>query len=387
MVISNTSVALDGATGAVSLPNPNLSGPFTIELWAFLKGSGSTGAVGYATLAGYDWTHRLLWSTGNGSLLAQFDGNFFSTASASLNAWHQIVYSFDGSAEHFYIDGVPAGSHPTTLPRWQSPFYLGAYDLNNYLFNGRLDDAAVYSKALTDGSGCLRITVPAIRVAARRSLVRRVRPTAPVAADVGSTLQVSVTAQNSAGSAVAQSVPTGAVAAASGTPPSNTTLPAISGIAQVGQTLTASQRCLVGHDADQLQLSVAALRGRELQRHRWCDRPDLHRRQRRPRRHPAGRRHRPEHARQRRRDQHRHRDRPAFGQRRPGQYGVCRWCRGWRRWGRSLSASSGSVVGGGADYVWVSVASVWGELSGGGVGGWGAVVLAVGEAFGVGGGA
>ncbi len=142
------------------------AGPFTIELWAFLKGSGSTGAVGYATLAGYDWTHRLLWSTGNGSLLAQFDGNFFSTASASLNAWHQIVYSFDGSAEHFYIDGVPAGSHPTTLPRWQSPFYLGAYDLNNYMFNGRLDDAAVYSKALTAGSGCLRITVPVIRVAA-----------------------------------------------------------------------------------------------------------------------------------------------------------------------------------------------------------------------------
>ena len=235
----NTSVALDGATGAVSLPNPNLAGPFTIELWAFLKGSGSTGATGYATLAGYDWTHRLLWSTGNGLLLAQFDGNFFSTASASLNAWHQIVYSFDGSAEHFYIDGVPAGSHPTTLPRWQSPFYLGAYDLNNYLFNGRLDDTAVYNKALTPAQvaahygaghsgGCATI------VGATNSTYN------PVGADVGATLQVTVAAQNSAGNASAQSVPTGTVAAATGTPPSNTALPTISGIAQVGQTLTAT---------------------------------------------------------------------------------------------------------------------------------------------------
>src|SRR5206468_1685230 len=61
------------------------------------------------------------------------------------------------------------------------------------------------------------------------------------AADVGSTMRVSVTASNSAGSATAN-VWTGVVAASSSTAvaPSNTLLPAIGGTAQQGQTLSVS---------------------------------------------------------------------------------------------------------------------------------------------------
>jgi hypothetical protein len=63
----------------------------------------------------------------------------------------------------------------------------------------------------------------------------------PVAGDVGLSLRVSVIASNKAGSSVATSNPTSAVAAALvGTAPVNTALPAISGSAVVGQTLTAS---------------------------------------------------------------------------------------------------------------------------------------------------
>lgn len=64
-------------------------------------------------------------------------------------------------------------------------------------------------------------------------------PTYVVAgADVGSTLRVSVTARNAAGAGTAASAPT-AVVEAVGTP-TNTTLPTVTGTAQVGQTLTAS---------------------------------------------------------------------------------------------------------------------------------------------------
>jgi hypothetical protein len=59
------------------------------------------------------------------------------------------------------------------------------------------------------------------------------------AADVGSTLRVAVTASNSAGSATATSTQTDVVAAAAA-PPTNTSLPAISGTAQQGQALTAT---------------------------------------------------------------------------------------------------------------------------------------------------
>jgi hypothetical protein len=63
----------------------------------------------------------------------------------------------------------------------------------------------------------------------------------PVAADVGSTLTVSVVATNSGGSSSpAMSAATSAVIGASTGIPVNTALPSISGTAQVGQTLTAS---------------------------------------------------------------------------------------------------------------------------------------------------
>jgi fibronectin type 3 domain-containing protein len=58
--------------------------------------------------------------------------------------------------------------------------------------------------------------------------------------DVGSTMRVVVTASNAAGSAIATSTQTLVVTAVPAAP-SNTSLPTIAGIAQVGQTLTASQ--------------------------------------------------------------------------------------------------------------------------------------------------
>ena len=64
-------------------------------------------------------------------------------------------------------------------------------------------------------------------------------PIVPVAADVGFTLRLQVTASNTAGPSLpANSAATAAVIAATGTVPVNTGLPTVTGTAQVGQTLT-----------------------------------------------------------------------------------------------------------------------------------------------------
>jgi FG-GAP-like repeat len=63
---------------------------------------------------------------------------------------------------------------------------------------------------------------------------------APVAADIGSTLDVTVTATNSGGSGQATSAATSSVQDAAPVPPANRTAPSISGTAQIGQVLTAN---------------------------------------------------------------------------------------------------------------------------------------------------
>jgi hypothetical protein len=63
----------------------------------------------------------------------------------------------------------------------------------------------------------------------------------PVTADIGSTLTYTVTATNAGGSTSATSAATAAVIAAASGVPVNSAVPVITGTAQVGQTLTASQ--------------------------------------------------------------------------------------------------------------------------------------------------
>jgi Concanavalin A-like lectin/glucanases superfamily len=119
---------------------------------------------------------------------------------------------FDGSAERFYVDGVAAGSHATTVPAWNAPFQLGSYDATDYMLKGRLDEVAVYARALSAAQVSSHFAARGGSSSCADIAGANAQTYVPVQADVGATLRVVVTATNTAGSATATSAPTAPIA-------------------------------------------------------------------------------------------------------------------------------------------------------------------------------
>jgi hypothetical protein len=70
------------------------------------------------------------------------------------NAWHHIAYSYDGSAESLYVDGVLTYKNNIsgTMTSSSENICIGAEKSSTsqaYYWNGSIDDARFYAKALT----------------------------------------------------------------------------------------------------------------------------------------------------------------------------------------------------------------------------------------------
>ena len=145
-------VKLDGATGYVSLGTTNLpaaNGTETISAWVKL---GSTSGTQDFVALGDGAGHGVKLGLNGGTLAA------FTWAGASLvtgttpvdGAWHNVVYSYDGTNNRLYVDGLAV---PSTTTAHQSASttvaYLGTYDGASELYNGAIDDVRVYNTALS----------------------------------------------------------------------------------------------------------------------------------------------------------------------------------------------------------------------------------------------
>src|SRR6202000_1877200 len=67
----------------------------------------------------------------------------------STGTWHHIVYTYDGTTNTLYVDGVSKGTS-TTAHQSASILkaYLGTWTPNNDMLNGSLDEVRVYNRAL-----------------------------------------------------------------------------------------------------------------------------------------------------------------------------------------------------------------------------------------------
>lgn len=159
---ANAAVSFDGRS-VVTLPSGlDFSGkaPFTVELWA--KPSGDSDPTGYGFVVdhqSYDprigYTLRVSafdvaferWAGGT-----TFGSNATSNEPVSMDAWHHIAATFDGSNLELYVDGRAVASNgvPTEMPPMTGSWSVGGpnCECSTHFFTGQLDEFALYDHAL-----------------------------------------------------------------------------------------------------------------------------------------------------------------------------------------------------------------------------------------------
>jgi RHS repeat-associated protein len=147
----NTSIALDGANGSVSVTGTAVSAgaAYTVEAW--VKASQTTGsrtivAFGQGAGSGMLWLNGGVPTFRIGTASSSTD---IAAGSALNAAWHHIVGSYDGANGRLYVDGqLAAGPTAVASGAGTSSFTIGSLSGTN-LFVGNLDEVAVYPSALS----------------------------------------------------------------------------------------------------------------------------------------------------------------------------------------------------------------------------------------------
>ena len=151
----------DGKNDLVLIPLSNslkLSKDLTISVWVKPKTLSSTyntilqGRNGDLLDSGYGLglangkvALKLYHSVANG--YTQFN----SSSSLPLNTWSYIAVTYNGSYAAIYVNGVISNSATVTrglLDMNGDKILIGAYNYTNYFFNGSIDDAAIFNRAL-----------------------------------------------------------------------------------------------------------------------------------------------------------------------------------------------------------------------------------------------
>lgn len=144
--------------GHVDVPNAtslDITGPFTLEAWI----NTSTPSVTQGILEKYDMPgfNGYVLRLQDGVMTAYTVGATNSTqvignTSIQANTWYHVAAVYDGASLNVYVNGVLDGTTATTMnPGFgTASLKIGAFgDIAINRFNGRIDEAAVYAKALS----------------------------------------------------------------------------------------------------------------------------------------------------------------------------------------------------------------------------------------------
>lgn len=128
---------------------------FTIAAWLRSAGSGGEAAIigkGAYGSSGYHLTHSGGGGNVNGIYL-HVQGNFcLSTSTLNDSQWHHVAGTYDGATMRIYWDGrLENSTSVTTTPNASGTnFEMGRRPGASPYYTGRVDDVAVYNRALSD---------------------------------------------------------------------------------------------------------------------------------------------------------------------------------------------------------------------------------------------
>ena len=133
----------------------NITGPITIELWLKAKSWGSGNGDYFVSKAQSNQGYVLEQDAGSVRFRLFEKGVLAGQATfpnPSLNAWHHVVGTYDGTNLRLYLDGVLKDTSGTVPPitgtggNLYISWWFGAYGF----FNGLIDEVKIYNYALTE---------------------------------------------------------------------------------------------------------------------------------------------------------------------------------------------------------------------------------------------
>ncbi len=162
---TNKAVRLDGVndfvTSSSSYTNPQ---SFSVELWFKTTSTAGGKLIGFGnsqtgTSGNYD-RHVYMTSTGKlvfGVWVVDHPETITSPSSYNNDSYHHMVATLSGNGMALYVDGALVGTNPTSSAQSYNGFWrVGGDNLAGWpnrptsnFFNGTVDEAAVYTSALT----------------------------------------------------------------------------------------------------------------------------------------------------------------------------------------------------------------------------------------------
>jgi hypothetical protein len=155
--VSTAALHLDGSDDFVELGVKGLPAnnkPQTVAFWLRYAAppSGDTAGVAVSLTNATTSSARLKLGIKNGNFTAwkSAGDELVQSPVASSNTWHHFAYSFDGTSNRLYIDGVE--KNKTTTAPDNAPVSnarIGAIYNNAENFSGDVDEVRVYDRAIT----------------------------------------------------------------------------------------------------------------------------------------------------------------------------------------------------------------------------------------------